>query len=119
MLSANMIDEGKQYDFWASSHMVYGTIVLIVNVTLLRLFNNWTGYGEILIAISILSFWFIMWFEDHFEIFTVLYKVWKQFTTDPSSWLGYFFMLGWALTVEDLVKWSYQKLRSRMSAKLR
>lgn len=55
---------------------MYGAVVLIVNITLLRLFNNWTGWGELLIAFSILSFWFAIWFESHYSIFGVLYGLW-------------------------------------------
>jgi hypothetical protein len=76
MTVSNYVIHGKQFDFWCGGHTVYGAVVLIVNITLLRLFNNWTGWGELLIAFSILSFWFAIWFESHYSMFGVLYGLW-------------------------------------------
>ena len=108
MTVANYVVHGQQFDFWCGGHTVYGAVVLIVNITLLRLFNNWTGWGELLIAMSILSFWFAMWFESHFKMFGVLYGLWGQFISSAAGWLGVLFMLAWVLTVEDMFKHAYR-----------
>jgi hypothetical protein len=51
---------GKTFGFWEASHTIYAAVVVAVNVSLLRLFNNWTGVGEILIFLSVISFWLSM-----------------------------------------------------------
>ena len=42
---------GKSYTFWAGGHVVYFECVLIANLVLLRNTHNFSGWGELLIAL--------------------------------------------------------------------
>ena len=48
---------------------MYAAVVVVVNITLIKLFNNWTGWGEALVILSVISFWIAFWTETNFEIF--------------------------------------------------
>ena len=103
---------GKTLGFWEASHTCYAAVVVIVNIALLRLFNNWTAIGEVLIFFSIVSFWVSVLILSRFKFGTVLYRCWDQFVTSAPAWLGLFFVCTLAVTLDAMARYCvlwYQK----------
>lgn len=50
-------------------HVVYGVCVIVANVVMLHKFNNYTGWGEVLVALMILSFFSTYFIESLLDMF--------------------------------------------------
>jgi len=53
--------DGKDLGFWVGGHVVYGGTCIMCNVLILMRFNNFTGYGEALVALMLIAYFFIFW----------------------------------------------------------
>jgi len=47
---------GKEYGLWEGGQMVFMTCIFIANLVLLKMHNNYTGWGELLIFMSMASY---------------------------------------------------------------
>jgi hypothetical protein len=63
------LTDGKDVGFWIVGHLVYGVCVIVANVVMLHKFNNYTGWGEVLVAMMILAFFTIYFLENLFDMF--------------------------------------------------
>lgn len=48
--------DGKVQTFWAAGHFVYLTCVCTAQIVLFRLFNNHSGWGELIMVLSIATY---------------------------------------------------------------
>lgn len=48
--TAAEVPSGKDFNFWAAGNWVYGACVFLVNLVLLKMHNNFTGWGEAIMA---------------------------------------------------------------------
>lgn len=103
-VSSAMTFNGLIYGFWASANFVYCACVLLANLVLLKMFNNWTIWGELLLFSNALFFFVVTRIEAEFTFFTVLYKIWEEFVASPAAWLGFFLVLSTCWLVEDIAK---------------
>jgi magnesium-transporting ATPase (P-type) len=55
--------EGKGFGLWACGHTVLECSVVLCNIKMLLMFNVWTGWGELLVFLSIASFYVNMYIE--------------------------------------------------------
>jgi len=68
---------------------VYGCCVLLVNAVLLKMTNNYTGYGELMILLQCGAFWLTVYIETKYPIFVNMYHLWYEFIGSASAWLGF------------------------------
>ncbi len=68
--------------------MCYAACILLVNATLIKLSNNYTGYLESLAILNIALFWIFVAMESKITFFGPLYKNWEEFVNSPAVWLG-------------------------------
>ena len=48
---------------------MYGACVMVANVVMLHKFNNYTGWGEVLVALMVIAFFLIFFLESIIELF--------------------------------------------------
>lgn len=94
---------------WCSGHAIYGTVLIVVNLALLKLMNNLTGHGEVLIVFSVLSFWVTLYIFDFFTWSHELYRLFWQIVASPPMWVGMLFCSCWLFTIDAVfstaIKW--------------
>jgi hypothetical protein len=56
--------QGKEGDLWTSGQIAYGAVVIIANIKLLASFNIYTGWGEVIIFLSILTYFIVYYIES-------------------------------------------------------
>ncbi len=49
---------------WVSGAVVYAAVVILANLRLLNSFNNYAFWGELLVILSIASYFLIFWAES-------------------------------------------------------
>lgn len=55
---------GKSIGLWLPGHVVFGTVVIVVNLVMVLRFSNYTGWGEALVYLMILCFPTLMYVES-------------------------------------------------------
>jgi hypothetical protein len=65
--------DGQDIGFYVLGHVVYGVCVIVANVVMLHKFNNYTGWGEVLVALMILSFFSTYFVESLMDMFPQVY----------------------------------------------
>ena len=78
--------DGKDIGFYVVGHLVYGTCVIVANVVMLHKFNNYTGWGEVLVAMMIMAFFTIFFLESLFEMFPQVYLIFAPTFLHPIIW---------------------------------
>lgn len=68
------------------------------------MFNVWTGWGELLVFLSMVSFYLNFWIESRIATFDALYGIWEEFTTNVQAWLGLMLVLSCILTIDPMGK---------------
>jgi len=55
-----MRSDGKDIGFWAIGHLVYGVAVFVASAIICTRTNNFTGWGEAVNSLMIISYFFFM-----------------------------------------------------------
>jgi len=71
-----MAPNGKIYSFWSGGMTCYGACILMVNLTLLKMTNNYTGWNELILFLQTITFWVTVRIQNEDPIFTVLFGNW-------------------------------------------
>lgn len=87
-INSQITPSGKTINFLTSGMMVYATCVITVNLVLLKMINNYTGFCEVMIVLEILSIWLVIYVESQVRYFDSLYGFWHEFTSSYSTLLG-------------------------------
>lgn len=87
-VQASLLENGKPYTLWSGGMMCYGTCVLLVNSTIIKLHNNYTGCLEGLAVVNVATFWIFVAGESKGPMFGALYKNWEEYVASPAVWLG-------------------------------
>lgn len=66
------------------------------------MFNSWTGWGELLIALSMCSFYLNLWVENTRPEFDALYGIWDEFSTNLSAGLGLLIVCSCVITIDTM-----------------
>ena len=66
------------------------------------MFNIWTGWGEVLVLLSMVSFYLNFWIEARIASFDALYGIWEEFMTNVQAWLGLVLILSCILTLDPM-----------------
>ena len=67
-------------------HVVYGVCVIVANVVMLHKFNNYTGWGEVLVAMMILAFFTSYFVESLMDMFPQVYLLFGPTFLHPMVW---------------------------------
>ena len=67
-------------------HVVYGVCVIVANVVMLHKFNNYTGWGEVLVALMILSFFTTYFVQGLMDMFPQVYLLFAPTFLHPMVW---------------------------------
>ena len=70
-------------------HLVYGTCIICVNLMIVMRFNNYTGWGEVLVYLMILDYFSLMFVEGlvGIEIIPDLYFVFDEMFSLDLVWV--------------------------------
>jgi magnesium-transporting ATPase (P-type) len=79
--------DGKDFDIWLGGHLVYGCCIFMVNILILHKISNYTGWGEILVAVMIMAFFTILYLESLFNFFPQVYYLFDTMFIQPLVWL--------------------------------
>jgi len=82
----NYQSDGKEIGFWIAGHTVYGTCVFVANFVLLLNFNNFSIYGEILVALMIFAYFFFLGLESYSGMFPVVSHIFQTMFSMFTVW---------------------------------
>jgi hypothetical protein len=63
-------------------------------------FNNFTGYGEALVALMFIAYFFIFWLQNKFSMFPQIYGIYEPTFTTFAIWLQLFLVTMVTVIVE-------------------
>lgn len=72
--------------FWVAGHTVYGACVIVANLVILHRFNNFTGYGELLIGLMIFAYFFFMVIESQMRAFPEVFGIFGPMFSSATVW---------------------------------
>ena len=55
-----MQSDGKAIGFWSVGHLTYGVCCFVANAIILTRTNNFTGYGEAVVCLMVIAYFFFM-----------------------------------------------------------
>ena len=87
---------------WASGCIVYAAVVIIANLKLLYCFNIYTFWGELLVILSIISYFFLFWGENMLKAIPDLYGTFAPVMTHPITYYGLFMCGAMLFTVDKM-----------------
>lgn len=102
---------GRDFDFWCGGHTIYGAVVVIVNMTLVKLFNAYSVIDVGLILLSVSSFWITVWLLSRFPLSHELYHIWDELVSSASAWFGLFICGCWVFTVTQMASYIAKLVR--------
>ena len=82
------LESGLTFNFWSAGMTVYGVCVLLANAVILKLTNNYTGIGELMILFQCSAFWLTVYLENRHPAFRNIYHIWSEFIGSSTAWLG-------------------------------
>ena len=103
-------ENGKTFSFYASGHQVLAVCVLLANLKLLQMTSNWTGWGELLILLSMASFFVNLYVETKYDVYWAVYRIWDEYISSPVAWLGLVFVLTSIITLDTIFKTVWRAL---------
>lgn len=99
---------GKEFSFWSGGMTVYGVCVLLANLLLVKMTNNYTGGLELIAFVQSSLFWFAVYIENHFTMFTVLYMKFDEFVSSVAAWLGIILVVTSIYTIDIIWRSLYE-----------
>jgi len=91
---------GKVWGFWPAGQNVFWICICLANLTLLKMHNNWTGWGEAIMFICISCYWPMVYLENLITAFPSVYKFWNESNRDSIGWAAAIFCLGSIMTID-------------------
>mmetsp|Transcript_6081 Transcript_6081/g.10324 ORF Transcript_6081/g.10324 Transcript_6081/m.10324 type:complete len:203 (+) Transcript_6081:2787-3395(+) len=79
---------GKDLGFWVCGHVVYGTCVMVANITIMHKFNNFTGWGEGLAFGMVLCFYTSLFGQSLFSQFPLVFHIFDTTYTQLAVWMA-------------------------------
>lgn len=98
-----VIGDGKNGSFWESSTILYGIVVINANVYVLQRTCTHTWWSTLLISLSIISFYFIWWFENLYPFSTVIYRIFDQSMANMKAWMVLVLALWQAVALDKVI----------------
>jgi hypothetical protein len=89
----------------------YGACVLMVNLILLKMTNNYTGWNEIILFLQTITFWVTVRIQNEDPVFTVLYGNWPEFVASAAAWLGMILAVLFVFTIDIVLRNIFGSLR--------
>ena len=82
------MNDGKTYDLWAGGHVVYGMCIMVANLVLLQMKNNWTGYGAGMMFLQWVFYYFSLWLDTILFDTNVIYQFNNGFLMNGRAWVA-------------------------------
>lgn len=57
-----LLEDGRQFGFWAGGHHVYMNCILLANFVVLRMQNLFTGFGEVITFLQVASYFGMLYY---------------------------------------------------------
>ena len=73
---------------WAGGHVVYGQCILIANLVLLQMKNNWTGYGAGMMFLQWVFYYLSLYLDTIWFDTNVIYGFYNQWCYNWYAWMG-------------------------------
>lgn len=86
---------------------MYGTVVVLVNLVLLKLHNLHNGWSELFMFLQATAFFWILYLETLDPFFTVVYKFYGEYVSNAASWLGALLTVCCIYTIERMAAAAY------------
>lgn len=93
-------ENGKLYSLWPAGQNVFFSCVCLANLRILAQQSNFTGWGEILMLLQILSYFAVLKIENESPKFSQVYQFWEEAMTNPAAWLSFFFIITWSYHID-------------------
>jgi len=97
-----IVESGKTFSFWAGGHIVYFECVLVVNIVLLRGTHNWTGWGEAVVLLQLISFFTCVYLDSIMLTQGQIAYFFDEYMSSWTAWLGVL-LVGSLLLIEKAV----------------
>lgn len=107
------VHSGLTFQFWSAGMTVYGVCVLLANAVILKMTNNYTGYGELMIIFQCSAFWATVHFETRYPAFRNLFHLWSEFVGSSAAWLGLLMSVLSIFTVDIAVRLIWKMVVSK------
>ena len=82
------VEDGNTYSFWSGGHIVYFMAVLLANLVLLRATHNWTGWGEAIVLLQLVSYFVFTYADSKILDTGVIAHFYDEFMSSKTAWLG-------------------------------
>mmetsp|Transcript_23440 Transcript_23440/g.16657 ORF Transcript_23440/g.16657 Transcript_23440/m.16657 type:complete len:172 (+) Transcript_23440:1352-1867(+) len=110
----SLMDDGKNYNFWAAGHNVYLACVLTVSFVLFRNIHNHNGWQELLILLGWGSFYrnmYLLGVRDWFGYY--VYGHWDEFRSNNVQHLGNLLAVTSVFTIDSMARITYDYLKMK------
>lgn len=95
-------EDGLNNGLFLAGSVVYAGVVMIANMKILGSFNIFQFWGELLVVLSILSYFIVLTVMDKIRISPDLIGVAGMMLTQPTTYFSLFFMLFLTFTVDKI-----------------
>jgi len=82
---------------------VYFICIFLANLTLLKLHNNLTGWGELLMFLCASSYFWLVAIESQIPAFSSVYKFMAESVSSYSAWLGALLCFASVFTIDVML----------------
>ena len=103
------LQDGRDIGLHVAGHNVYTICIIISNTVLMHKFNNYTGWGELLVAIMIMNIFTILFIESLMSMFPQVYLIFVPLFSQPVIWASLVFVII-MVSVFEFAFSSYQSL---------
>ena len=83
----------------------------MANLTLLKMHNNWTGWGEAIMFSQSFTYFPFIYLESQYAMFPDVYHFMQESVSSGSAWLGAFYALSSIVTIDPLLKTIWSLIR--------
>lgn len=90
---------------------MFWVCLFIVNLTLLRMQHNWTGWSEFFIFGCALHYFAIAAILSTSKSFPIVYKFWDESTSSPSAWYGAILSICTLYTIDYMAAYTLRKIK--------
>ena len=97
-----ILEDGKTIDFWTGGHHVYMNCVLLVNLIIIKMSHNFTGFNLVIIGGQITSFFALLYYFQSELQTDVIYQFWDEFISSKTAWLGGFLAVSSLWTIDKM-----------------
>jgi hypothetical protein len=85
--------DGRDLGLHLAGHNVYTICIIVANIVLMHKFNNYSGWGELLIAVMIMNIFTILFIQSLMSLFPQIYLIFVPLFSQPVIWSSLVFII--------------------------